>query len=261
LRTREVELRKLLPNLLTAGALCAGVASIYFAQRYVPGSGDHGPLMRAVGLIGLSFILDGLDGRLARLLRATSRFGERFDSLSDFVAFGLAPAFILYRWLLGGLDELGFAVVVMYALCAAIRLARFARQAGRKPAGAAVSRFFQGLPAPAAGFVVLLPLLAALSPTLTRYVGGTWVNSGWLPWVVLAHTVGVSLLMVSTIPMLSVKHMKVDRRVLVPLMVGIGVLAVFLAKDAWLTLAVLAGLYLLSLPLAVRARKREVPVL
>jgi CDP-diacylglycerol--serine O-phosphatidyltransferase len=245
---------------MTAGALCAGVASIYFAEKYTPTSNDVTPLMRAIALIGLAFVLDGLDGRLARLLKATSRFGERFDSISDFVAFGLAPAFILYRWLLGGLDLVGFAVVVCYALCAAIRLARFARQARRKAVNAPVARFFTGLPAPAAGFVVMLPLLAALSPTLARWTGtdtSAWLTLHWLPWVVLGHTVLISALMVSTVPMLSVKHMRVDRRVLVPLMLGVGVLAVLLAKDAWLTLACLAAIYLLSLPLAVRASKRD----
>lgn len=259
---REVELRKLVPNLLTAAALCSGIAAIYFATKYQP-SGDSAPIMRAVALIGLAFVLDGLDGRLARLLRATSRFGERFDSISDFVCFGLAPAFILYRWALqdaqGIGTELGFAVVVVYALCAAIRLARFARQAGRKPAGAPVSKFFQGLPAPAAAFVVLTPLLVFLSPTISGALArrGLSMPMNVLEWVVLGHTALVAGLMVSTVPMISVKHVRVSRTILVPLMMGIALIAFFLVLDAWLTLAVLAMLYLLSLPLAVASSRRQ----
>jgi CDP-diacylglycerol--serine O-phosphatidyltransferase len=259
---REVELRKLIPNLLTAGAFCAGVASIFFAMQFRQDLQNTDMLMRAIGMIGLAFVLDGLDGRLARLLRATSRFGERFDSISDFVCFGLAPAFILYRWVLHSADpaglQLGFAVVVLYALCAAIRLARFAAQARKKAVNAPVSKFFQGLPAPAAGFIVLIPLLVSLSHTAQR-----WQKSaGWsipelaIEWIVLGHTALVAGLMVSTVPMLSVKHIKVRRSILAPLMVAIAVVAIFLVKDAWLTLAVLATGYLLSLPLAVARSKR-----
>jgi CDP-diacylglycerol---serine O-phosphatidyltransferase len=172
---REVELRKLIPNLLTAAALCAGIASIFFAMQYRPELRNDDMLMRAVAMIGLAFVLDGLDGRLARLLRATSRFGERFDSISDFVAFGLAPAFILHRWVLHETGpealRLGFFAVVLYALCAAIRLARFAIAAGRAKPNSAPSKFFTGLPAPAASFIVLMPLLVRR--------GGGSMRRGW----------------------------------------------------------------------------------
>lgn len=259
---REVELRKLVPNLLTAAALCAGVASIYFAMQYRPELRNTDALMRAVAMIGLAFVLDGLDGRLARMLKATSRFGERFDSISDFVAFGLAPAFILHRWVLHEADprgvQLGFLVVVIYALCAAIRLARFAIRAARAKAGSPPSKFFQGLPAPAASFIVLTPLLVSLSSTIAAWQQrGNWsIDGAVMEWIVLGHTLLVAGLMISEIPMISVKHVKVSRAILFPLMLAIAVVAACLVKDAWLTLAVLATVYLLSLPFAVMRSKR-----
>lgn len=255
---REVELRKLIPNLMTGGAFCCGVASIYFASKYSHQSPDTSLIARAIGLLGASFLLDGLDGRMARMLKVTSRFGEKFDSIADFVSFGLAPAFILYKWKLIGFDELGFGVSVMYTLCAAIRLARFTAQAKKKTIGAPVSKFFQGLPAPAAAFVVLIPAMLALSPLFASKIATPsafdWTET-WVLWAVVTHTLLVAGLMVSTIPMASVKHVKINRSLLIPLLIGIGAIAVCMIKDAWLTLSVLAFVYLLSLPLSVmRAR-------
>jgi CDP-diacylglycerol---serine O-phosphatidyltransferase len=260
-RTSEVELRKLLPNLLTTGAFFSGVAAIFFAHKYNATSAtaslaDPKLLAQAIGLMGLSFVLDGLDGRLARMLRVSSQFGARLDSISDFVAFGLAPAFILFKWGLYHADELGFAVVGIYSLCAAIRLARFAAQAARKPLHGPVARTFVGLPAPAAGFIVLIPVMLWLSPHVSAWAAKLKLSVSpsevWVRWVVLAYVLLIAGLMVSKFPMLSVKHIRVSRKVLTPLMVATGLLAAALFVDAWLTLTVLACVYLLSMPLAKR---------
>lgn len=246
---REIELRKLVPNLLTAAALCSGFASMHYAMRL---GQDPLALAKAIACIGVAFILDGLDGRLARLLRATTRFGESFDSIADFVAFGAAPAVLLYQWQLksvaiGGveMDELGLLAAVLYSLCAAIRLARFAAQARKKKLGAPVSKFFQGMPAPGASGAVLVPPMLELSS---------------LHWqapalVTTAYTLLIAALMVSRVPMISVKHLKINRKLMVPLMIFVGVLVIAGSRDTWLTIAGLSLCYLCSMPLAV-ARHR-----
>jgi CDP-diacylglycerol--serine O-phosphatidyltransferase len=268
---REVELRKLIPNMMTGGAFCCGLASIYFALKYVPadavasGAVPFRPipgwtpekhLATAIALIGMSFLLDGFDGRMARMLKVTSRFGEKFDSIADFVSFGVAPAFILFKWRLFDGDELGYGVAVIYSLCAAIRLARFTVQAKKKKLGAPVSKFFTGLPAPAAAFVVLIPVMLYLSHIVSTRTSMDWSQS-WVLWTVVGYTLLIAALMVSTIPMASVKHVKINRKLLPGLMVAVGLVAVCMIKDTWLTLSVLAALYLLSLPLSVYRAKTQ----
>jgi len=265
---REVELRKLIPNMMTGGAFCCGLFSIYFALKYnpspssglpfspVPGWTPERHLATAIGLIGMSFLLDGFDGRMARMLKVTSRFGEKFDSIADFVSFGVAPAFILFKWKLFQGDELGYGVAIIYAMCAAIRLARFTVQARKKKLGAPVSKFFTGLPAPAAAFVVLIPVMLSLSHLVARWNAVDWAQD-WVLWTVVGYTLLVAGLMVSTIPMASVKHVKISRKLLPVLMVGVGFIAVCMFKDSWLTLSVLAAVYLLSLPLSMMKAKAQ----
>ncbi len=257
-RDASVPLRKLIPNMVTAAALCAGVASMHFAAL--------GQFDKAMIAIVVAFVLDGFDGRLARMLKVTSRFGETFDSIADFTAFGLAPAFLVYHWLRRGsvetstsiigagasvpawLDGLALMIVTLYVICAAFRLARFTVQARKKRLGAPVSGFFQGMPAPAAGGAVLIPPMLELSPTV-----------GWHApaWLVLAYLLTISMLMISTIPMISIKGVRVSRRLALPLMLMIAVLALGLVRDGWLTGAVVFGLYLLSFPLAIALHARR----
>lgn len=265
---REVELRKLIPNMMTGGAFCCGLASIYFSLKYNPSAAPSATatgvaawpaeriIATAIALIGMSFLLDGFDGRMARLLKVTSRFGEKFDSIADFVSFGVAPAFILFKWKLAEGDELGYGVAVMYTLCAAIRLARFTAQAKKKTLGAPVSKFFTGLPAPAAAFVVLIPVMLFLSETVRQQLALDWTKQ-WVLWSAVAYTLLVAGLMVSVIPMASVKHVKISRKLLPALMITVGLIAVCMIKDSWLTLSVLAALYLFSLPLSVYRAKRQ----
>lgn len=246
LRPREVELRKLLPNMITAASLCAGLASVHFSMI--------GQLREAVLAIVISFILDGLDGRMARLLRVTSNFGEVFDSMADFMAFGVAPAFLIYQWQfksLGGagitgagasrdIELMGQAACMLFALCAAIRLARFAANASKKKPGTPTSKFFSGLPAPAAGGAVVVPVMLALSPT----VGYT------MPvWATLTITTVLALLMVSKIPMMSIKGVKISRALAPLLLALVAVLALGVMRDGWLTSAVVFTLYVMTMPI------------
>lgn len=263
LSRRTVPLRKLIPNLITAGSLCAGIASLFYALRSarLDAAGETAlaqlDLARALGAIVIAFVLDGLDGRMARLLKVTSRFGETFDSIADFTAFGVAPAFLIYQWRFahdagataggtGAMEAAGLGAAVLYTLCAAFRLARYTVQARRKRLGAPVSTFFQGMPAPAAGGAVLIPPMLELSSLRLETPA----------WVALVFMVSIALLMVSTIPMISIKGVRVSRSIVPLLLLGVAVLAYGIVADGWLTGAVFFGLYLVSFPLAMLLKKR-----
>jgi len=230
-----IPLRKLIPNLMTAGALSSGVASLHFAQS--------GQFAKALGCVVIAFVLDGLDGRAARYLKVTSRFGEKFDSIADFTAFGAAPAFLLYQWQLKeGLGVWGAMIAAFYCLCAAFRLARFTYQARQQKLGAPVGRFFQGLPAPACASAVLVPPMLSVSDTVN------WVSPIWLT---ATYTVVLALAMISTLPMISIKGTRINRKLAKPFMLVAGVITIGLIFDGWLTASVLALCYLLTFPLGV----------
>src|ERR1700723_1789683 len=155
---RRIPVRTLAPNLVTVVALCAGLTAIRmaFEDRYG----------LALAAIVFAAILDGIDGRLARLLKGTSRFGAELDSLSDFVNFGVAPALILYFWGLHDLKSGGWIAAMAFAICAALRLARFNVMVDDPDKPAWASNFFVGVPAPAGAITVLLPIYVALLDTL-----------------------------------------------------------------------------------------------
>src|SRR5271168_2153600 len=177
-RFRRIPVRTLAPNMVTLLALCAGLTAIRmaFEDRYV----------LAVAAIVFAAILDGLDGRLARFLKGTSRFGAELDSLSDFVNFGVAPALILYFWDLHELKSAGWIAAMVFAICAALRLARFNVMIDDPDRPAWKNNFFVGIPAPAGAIAVLLPIYAALLG-LPR--------SGVLTWLTLFYTLAIAVLM------------------------------------------------------------------
>src|ERR1700751_713240 len=152
-RFRRIPVRTLAPNMVTLLAMCAGLTAIRmaFEDRYV----------LALAAIVFAAILDGIDGRLARFLKGTSRFGAELDSLSDFVNFGVAPALILYFWGLHDLKSAGWIAAMVFAICAALRLARFNVMKPSPQRGAWAHNFFAGVPAPAGAIIVLLPIYAA----------------------------------------------------------------------------------------------------
>ncbi len=263
-KTRSVPLAALVPNMLTTLAVCCGLASVHFAllERWE----------RALAAIVLAAIFDVLDGGAARLLRVQSPFGAVLDSLSDFLAFGIAPAVIMHQWLLNApstrpQDALELVSVMVFALCAALRLARFTAQAHTQDIRAAAeawaggatpaqqtkrpSMFFSGMPTPAGAGVALIPAMLAASDDV-KYLD--WNIPGW---VVALHLLITGVLMVSTMPMFAIKGIRISRRLVVPLLIGVVTLATLTLVSPWLTIASLAGLYVLSVPVAIMIRTRQ----
>ncbi|MFN7315693.1 MAG: CDP-alcohol phosphatidyltransferase family protein [Phycisphaerae bacterium] len=263
-KTRSVPLAALVPNMLTTLAVCCGLASVHFAllKRWE----------LALAAIVLAAIFDVLDGGAARLLRVQSPFGAVLDSLSDFLAFGIAPAVIMHQWLLNApstktQDALELVSVMVFALCAALRLARFTAQAHTQDIRAAAeawaggptpaqqskrpSMFFSGMPTPAGAGVALIPAMLAASDDV-KYFG--WNIPGW---VVALHLLITGLLMVSTMPMFAIKGIRISRNLVVPLLIGVVTLATLTLVSPWLTIASLAGLYVLSIPVAIVVRARQ----
>ena len=230
-----LSLNKLIPNILTVLALCAGLTSIRFAL--------HGKWEHAVLSIVLAAILDGLDGRVARLLQGTSKFGAELDSLSDFVSFGVAPAMVLYFWTMQGAGGFGWALVLLFAVCCALRLARFNTMLGNADLPPYAYNFFTGIPAPAAAGGVAADgrqfRIRRILPSAAS--------------VVAVFLLGVAFLMVAPSPPFLQEGAFptpgccrcADRRPL----------AAFLVTEPWLTRG--AGFaYLGMIPLSVRAFRR-----
>jgi CDP-diacylglycerol--serine O-phosphatidyltransferase len=185
-RPPHFSLNRMIPNILTLLALCAGMTGIRLAIV--------GKYEAAVTAIIVAGILDGLDGRIARLLKGTSSFGAQLDSLSDFVSFGVAPAVMLYVWTMAQLQGFGWAVVLIFAVCCGLRLARFNTQIGADLPPYAYN-FFTGAPAPAGAGLVMLPMIASFE------FGGTFFRSPYLNTIVIA---AVAALMVSRVPTVAV---------------------------------------------------------
>jgi CDP-diacylglycerol--serine O-phosphatidyltransferase len=238
-RLRGVSINRLLPNVLTMLALCAGVTAMRFAIQ--------GRFEAAVISIIMAAVLDALDGRIARLLNGQSRFGEELDSLSDVVSFGVAPAMILYLWTMSEVGTLGWVAVLALSVCAALRLARFNSKLGQNDMPAYAYNYFTGVPAPAGAGLALLPLV--LSFEIDRDV----LASGWIvvPW-----TMVVALLMVSWLPTFSGKGLRIPQRYVVPILVCVGLLAAALVSAPWLTLAAIGLVYVASFPFSYRQFNR-----
>ena len=234
-RFSDLSVNRMIPNVLTLLALCAGMTAVRFAMG--------GNFVGAVYAIIVAGIFDGLDGRIARLLKSTSSFGAELDSLSDFVSFGVAPAAVLYLWTMSRLDGVGWAIVLFYAVCCALRLARFNIEAGNsRPAYAAP--FFTGMPAPAGAGLVMVPMFLS-------FEWGDWLfRSPYLSAVIVA---GIAVLMVSKVPTVSLKRIRIPHRLVVPTLLGIGVLAAAGTTAPWPTLTAIGIVYVGSIPLTIRA--------
>ena len=241
-RFRMVPVRYLLPNMITLLALCSGVTAIRFAveARYE----------MAVACVILAVVLDAVDGRLARLLKGTSRFGAELDSLADFVNFGVAPAVLLYVWSLNSLKTLGWVIALILTICCALRLARFnvALDDPAKPAWAA--GFFSGAPAPAGAGLALLPF----------YFGFLGVIDDGHRWALLVgpYVTLVALFMVSRIPTYSGKNLGRIRGEFVLPVLGLAVLAVImLIAYPWELLTLMSIAYLALVPVSIRSYRRH----
>jgi len=238
-RIPGLSINRLIPNILTLLALCAGLTSI----RY----GLLGMWKEGVVAIVLAGILDGLDGRVARLLQGTSKFGAELDSLSDFVSFGVAPAMLLYLWTMQSAGGLGWAVVLLYTVCAGLRLARFNSMLGQPDLPPYAYNFFTGVPAPAAAGVVLVPMVASFE------FGRGFFDR---PALVSVFLLGVAFLMVSTIPTFSFKKVRIPTNWVLPMLLIIGALAAFLVTEPWLTLVVVGIVYIGLIPVSIRSFRR-----
>jgi CDP-diacylglycerol--serine O-phosphatidyltransferase len=230
---RPIPVRTLVPNVITLLALCAGLTAIRFAVE--------GRLDIALGAIVFAAVLDGIDGRVARFLKGTSRFGAELDSLADFVNFGVAPGLILYFWDLFQLKSAGWIAAMVFAICAALRLARFNVMIDDPNRPAWAGNFFVGMPAPAGAITVLLPIY-------TEFLGVP--KLAFVAPVTLVYTLAIAFLMVSRLPVYSGK--RVGRRVppdlVVPVLVLVVLLLAMLLAYPWTVLTVGTLGYLASLP-------------
>jgi CDP-diacylglycerol--serine O-phosphatidyltransferase len=233
-RFRRIPVRTLAPNMVTLLALCAGLTAIRmaFEDRYV----------LAVAAIVFAAVLDGLDGRLARFLKGTSRFGAELDSLSDFVNFGVAPALILYFWDLHDLKSAGWIAAMVFAICGALRLARFNVMIDDPDRPAWAANFFVGIPAPAGAITVLLPIYVA-------FLGVP--RSALLTWATLFYTLAIASLMVSRLPVFSGKRVgtRVPPEMVGPLIVLVVLSIALLIAYPWIVLTAGTFAYLVCLPI------------
>lgn len=238
-RIGAVPIRSIIPNMVTLLALCAGLTAVRMTIE--------GRYEMAVYAVLVAALLDGLDGRIARYLKSTSKFGAELDSLSDFVSFGVAPAILLYGWILHEARSLGWVAALIFASAGALRLARFnVAAAEEKPAWQ--SNFFTGVPAPAGAILALLPV---------------YVSHSGLPFpeemapVVLVYTVVIALLMVSRIPTFSGKKLgRVRRDLVLPLFVLLVLIVGLLLSYPFETLSIAAVAYLMAIPFGWRTFNR-----
>jgi CDP-diacylglycerol---serine O-phosphatidyltransferase len=223
---------RLLPNVITVLALCSGLSALKFALE--------GNNTAALVAITLAALLDSVDGRLARLLDATSRIGAELDSLADCIAFGVAPAVVLFIWALDGISP-GWPVALVFTVCVVLRLARFNTLLDDTEALPFDKEFFVGIPSPAGALLALLPL------TVFLQFGAGWWSS---PVVVAVWTIAVAMAMVSRLPTLSAKTVRVPARAVAPLLVLIAVLAAAVITFPFASLGVAMLLYLAHIPYA-----------
>ncbi len=249
---REIPIRTMLPNLVTLLAAASGITSIRFSCQ---GNWHH-----AVVAIFIACVLDGVDGRVARMLRATSKLGAELDSLSDFVSFGVAPALLIYFWVM---EKVGpdcaaypfrgffWAIALFYAMCGAFRLARFNIMLDDGPTQPYWKHFFLGLPAPGGAGLVLTPVIWQLE-----------TGSGALqnPWVGCSALLLCGVLMSSRFPTISAKSLRVSAKYKMPFLVFVMFVISMLVSQYWLTLGVVGVIYLASVPVCglifLRLRRR-----
>lgn len=244
-RVKGISFNRMIPNLLTLLGLCAGLISIR--------SAIHGQFKEAVLAILIAGCFDGLDGRIARFLRGTSRFGAELDSLADFLSFGVAPSLILYMWALATGGDYSFVPCAIFTVCMALRLARFnAALDDNKPQYA--SNFFTGVPAPAGAGIALFPVFLGLEANYLNLESIRYVShSKSLTAAILLIT---AFLTISTLPIWSFKNFKIPTAYIMPLFLGTCVYATILVADPWGTLALSGLLYLCLIPLSYRSFHR-----
>ncbi len=257
----RIPLRSIVPNLITSIAACAGITSITFSATNYAKTLAGSPATSQDWFMGLFALLvacicDAMDGRVARLLNASSKLGAELDSLADFVNFGVAPAMYMYFWYLSGrpdmpqhLKNLLLGAALFYALCDAFRLARFNTML-EQPTIPYWKNFFLGVPAPGGCWMVLTPAILALSfagketAPFVHNVSNVFQN----PWFGMSMLLFIGVLMASRLPTISLKSLHISRPYLLPTMAACLLLIAFLATNFWLTLGVVGAGYILTVP-------------
>lgn len=232
-------IRAFLPNAITALALCFGLTGIRF--------GFSGEWEKALASIILAGVLDGVDGRIARLLRAQSKFGAELDSLSDNIAFGTAPALIIFFWSLKEAPKFGWTVALALAVCCALRLARFNARIDVKDQPHKSAGFNTGVPAPVGAGLAFVPLY------LWLVTGNEWFEH-WT--VVMPWTLFIALLMISSLPTFTWSSIRIRRGWRLFALAGVALLGAALLNEPWLTLLVVSAIYLALLPFSFASYAR-----
>lgn len=243
---RSLSLRALVPNSITAAALCAGLTGIRFAI-----AGDFDKSVQAVILAG---VLDGIDGRAARMLKAQSKFGAELDSLADSISFGVAPALIVYLWALRELPSFGWIAALAFAICCVLRLARFNSRLDSLEQPHKQAGFLTGVPAPVGAGLAFLPLYLWIATGLPQFANPLGVGI----WMLL-----VAFLLISNLPTLSWSRVRPPRQMRIGLLALIGILMAALLTEPWMTLVGITVAYLALLPHGVlrfyRIKRRGLP--
>ena len=232
--------RYLLPNILTLGGVCLGISSIKFSI--------DGNYSLAVIFILLASILDALDGRVARLIKGTSEFGKELDSLTDFVSFGIAPVFILYFWELNSYGKLGWAIALIYSVCCVLRLARF-NLTKHDDNHAWKNNFFEGIPSPAGGLIILIPLIYELSNFDFDFN---------LRFITPYLTIFIALMLVSKVPTPSLKKISISPKTTIFLLLSVGMIFIALLFYTFKTLLFLSLIYLIFIPVSINFYKKQI---
>ena len=227
-------LRALAPNAITAAALCVGLTGIRFAIG--------GEIEKAVIAVIFAGMLDGVDGRIARLLNAQSRFGAELDSLADSISFGVAPALIIYLWTLQSLPRLGWFAALAFAICCVLRLARFNARIDLPDEPHKSAGFLTGVPAPVGAGLAFLPVYLWMASGREEFAEPILVG-GWL--------VLIAFLMISSLPTLSWGRLRPRRRIRLEVIALTGLVVAALLTEPWFTLVAICAVYLLMLPVAI----------
>jgi len=232
---RKFPLIYLFPNLVTIISLCFGMSAIKYSLE--------GRWELAVGLLVTSAFLDGMDGRLARMLNASSKFGAELDSLTDFINFGVAPAFILYNWSLQyfPIKVIGWAVALIFTICGAFRLARF--NSGLALDDVKMDKFFVGIPAPCGAGLTLIPIMVSFQYEFFLFKE--------VPAILAFYLLVIGFLMASQIPTISVKHIEISSKMMFPTLFLCTVFIVSLLLKPWIILPLMGVIYILTIPFSV----------
>ena len=229
---KKTNARVILPNMLTLIGVCIGLSSIRFAL--------DGKFEFAIIAIMFAALIDGLDGRIARLIKGTSKVGKELDSLTDMISFGVAPAFIMYFWKLNTLGRFGWLLCLIYVICVALRLARFNVNTGQAPSWR--DNFFEGVPSPAGGILVLTPLIFSLTSF-------DFININY-NIVVPVFFIVTSLLLISKFPSYSFKKIVIQRKATIFLLFGIVLFFGLLLIYPFNVISISAIIYLCMLPIS-----------